>query len=117
MPTNYKTSQYDRYNSRNTSQHVSPVKRNEQWYEKIKSSDFTPENMKRMVRLRKRMDEQMLLWALFSFNNVQNGSQGGVYELLERDEVSGKFESLRTFENLANITNIGYAVVGLHPKL
>ena len=117
MPTNYRNSQYDRCNSRTTSQHVSPVKRREEWYERKKSSDFTPENMQRMVRLRKRMDEQMLLWALFSFNNVQNGSQGGVYELLERDEVSGKFESLRTFENLANITNIGYAVVGLHPKL
>jgi len=49
--------------------------------------DFSAANIAYMQELRTRMNEQILLWALFSFNNVENGACGGVYEILERDEI------------------------------
>lgn len=48
--------------------------------------ELSPENIARMSNLRDQMNSQILLWALFSFNNVHNGS-GGVYEILEGDEI------------------------------
>jgi len=49
--------------------------------------EFSTANIAHMQDLRNRMNEQILLWALFSFNNVENGACGGVYEILERDEI------------------------------
>jgi len=51
------------------------------------TADFNAESIKAMRELRDKMNEQILLWALFSFNNVENGAYGGVYEILERNEV------------------------------
>jgi len=51
--------------------------------------EFSAANVALMHERRAQMDEQELIWALFSFNNVENimGANGGVYEILENDEI------------------------------
>ena len=65
----------------------SPERREFKESHRSKTADFTSDNIKEMGRLRSRMNEQILLWALFSFNNIENGAHGGVYELLERERI------------------------------
>lgn len=51
--------------------------------------EFSAANINLMNEKRSIMDAQELVWALFSFNNVQNieGCNGGVYEILEDNVV------------------------------
>ena len=51
--------------------------------------EFSPANIQLMNQKRYFMDQQELIWALFSFNNVENenGENGGVYEILENDDI------------------------------
>ena len=51
--------------------------------------EFSVANINLMNEKRSHMDSQELVWALFSFNNVENvnGCNGGVYEILENDVI------------------------------
>lgn len=50
---------------------------------------FSPANIQLMQCKRDEMDKQELIWALFSFNNVENelGARGGIYEILENEDI------------------------------
>ena len=50
---------------------------------------FSPANIQLMQCKRDEMDKQELVWALFSFNNVENelGARGGIYEILENEDI------------------------------
>jgi len=54
--------------------------------EKLKQ-EFSAANINLMNERRTQMDQQILLWALFSFNNVENGACGGVYEILQGEDI------------------------------
>lgn len=51
--------------------------------------EFSTTNLNLMSQKRAQMDQQEHMWALFSFNNVENicGCNGGVYEILESNEI------------------------------
>jgi len=51
--------------------------------------EFSTANINMMTLKRSQMDQQEHIWALFSFNNVENkfGCNGGVYEILESNDI------------------------------
>ena len=51
--------------------------------------EFSPANIKLMTAKRSTMDCIPWHWAVFSFNNLNNqtGTCGGVYEIMEKDEI------------------------------
>lgn len=51
--------------------------------------EFSMANLNLMSQRRAVMDQQEHMWALFSFNNIENinGCNGGVYEILESNDV------------------------------
>uniref|UniRef100_A0A7M5XAL2 Uncharacterized protein n=1 Tax=Clytia hemisphaerica TaxID=252671 RepID=A0A7M5XAL2_9CNID len=51
--------------------------------------EFSTTNIQMMADKREMMNRQEHIWALFSFNNVENknGCNGGVYEILESHDI------------------------------